>query len=65
MKDQNNNRMGCTSLLSVLLTVVFVTLKLCNVIMWSWWWVLSPIWLYAGLAIIYLTIIVLAALIKE
>jgi len=28
-----------------LLTVVFITLKLCGVIAWSWWWVLSPIWI--------------------
>jgi hypothetical protein len=27
------------------LTIVFVTLKLCKVIDWSWLWVLSPIWL--------------------
>jgi len=24
------------------LTLVFITLKLTNVIEWSWWWVLSP-----------------------
>lgn len=24
------------------LTVTFVILKLCKVIDWSWWWVLSP-----------------------
>ena len=29
-----------------LLTVVFVVLKLCGVVDWSWWWVLSPIWLF-------------------
>ena len=28
-----------------LLTVLFVGLKLTNVIAWSWWWVLSPIWI--------------------
>jgi succinate dehydrogenase hydrophobic anchor subunit len=27
-----------------LLGVVFVTLKLCGVIDWSWWWVTSPFW---------------------
>ncbi len=27
------------------LTIVFVVLKLCIVIDWSWWWVLSPIWI--------------------
>lgn len=28
-----------------LLTIAFIVLKLCNVITWSWWWVLSPIWI--------------------
>lgn len=27
-----------------LLTVVFVVLKLAEVIDWSWWWVLFPSW---------------------
>lgn len=27
-----------------LLAIVFITLKLTNVIAWSWWWVLSPLW---------------------
>jgi hypothetical protein len=30
-----------------LLTIVFITLKLCGVINWSWWWVLSPLWITA------------------
>lgn len=34
-----------------LLTIVFITLKLCGKIDWSWWWVLSPIWITAGLAL--------------
>lgn len=28
-----------------LLSIVFITLRLCNVITWSWVWVLSPIWI--------------------
>lgn len=28
-----------------LLTVLFVGLKLTGFIDWSWWWVLSPIWI--------------------
>jgi hypothetical protein len=28
-----------------LLTIVFITLKLLNIIAWSWWWVLAPIWI--------------------
>lgn len=29
--------------IAVTLTIVFIVLKLCNVINWSWLWVLSPI----------------------
>jgi len=28
-----------------LLTIVFITLKLLGNISWSWWWVLSPVWI--------------------
>jgi len=28
-----------------LLTIVFITLKLTGFITWSWWWVLSPLWI--------------------
>jgi hypothetical protein len=28
-----------------LLAIVFITLKLTGYIAWSWWWVLSPLWL--------------------
>lgn len=30
--------------------IVFIVLKLCKLISWSWWWVLSPIWI--GMAIL-------------
>lgn len=34
-----------------LLTVLFIGLKLTGYIDWSWWWVLSPIWITAIIAI--------------
>ena len=37
--------------LPTLLTVLFVALKLCGVIDWSWWWVLSPIPITIGIAL--------------
>ena len=43
-----------------LLTIAFIVLKLCHVIDWSWWWVLSPIWISVAIVI---TIIVLMLLI--
>ena len=30
-----------------LLTILFIALKLTGHIAWSWWWVLSPIWITA------------------
>ena len=32
--------------------IVFLILKLCNVIDWSWWWVTSPLWISFGLWLI-------------
>lgn len=32
-----------------LLTLLFVALKLTGHIDWSWWWVLSPVWIIAAL----------------
>ncbi len=34
-----------------MLTVAFIVLKLTNHIDWSWWWVLSPLWLPITIAI--------------
>lgn len=31
--------------LGEVILVVFIILKLTKVIDWSWWWVLSPIWI--------------------
>lgn len=27
------------------LTIVFIVLKLTDVVGWSWWWVFSPVWI--------------------
>lgn len=34
-----------------LLTIVFIVLKLTETIQWSWWWILSPLWI-TGLIIL-------------
>lgn len=33
------------------LALIFITLKLCKVIAWSWWWVLAPLWLPLGIGL--------------
>ena len=40
-----------------LLTIVFIILKLCKIINWSWLWVLAPIWLPIAIVIIISLII--------
>lgn len=42
-----------------LLLIAFIVLKLCKVINWSWWWVLSPIWIPIGLWFILVLIMTL------
>jgi len=50
---------------SGLLTVLFIGLKLTNYINWSWWWVLSPIWISAGLVLSLIVVLFIIALIAE
>ena len=40
-----------------ILTLIFITLKLTNYISWSWWWVLSPLWIGVVAAIIIFILI--------
>lgn len=47
-----------------LLTVAFIVLKLCNVITWSWWWVLSPLWIGFAITIFILLIVILISAFK-
>lgn len=39
-----------------LLTIVFIVLKLLGKIDWSWWWVLSPIWISILLVVVAVVI---------
>lgn len=44
-----------------LLTIVFVVLKLCGVISWSWWWVVSPLLISMGIYIVALIVLMVIA----
>lgn len=45
-----------------LLTIVFVILKLLDKIDWSWWWVLSPLWISFLLVIVFFVILLIIEL---
>ncbi len=55
MNGSDKTNKGITFL--ELLTLVFIVLKLIGLIEWSWWWVLSPVWipLLIGLVIAIIT----------
>ena len=55
----------CSTSFCGLLTIAFIILKLCKVIAWSWVWVLAPIWIPFALAIIFIIIVAIVALIKR
>lgn len=47
-----------------LLTIVFIVLKLTNIITWSWVWVLAPIWIGAIVVGITLVGVLIYAMVK-
>lgn len=59
--ENSSNSPGCLSWLAILLTVLFVGLKLTGYITWPWIWVLSPIWIDIALIIL----IIIAAIIAK
>lgn len=47
------------------LFIVFLILKLCNVISWSWWWVTAPLWMPVAFVIVVSIICVIVLAIGE
>lgn len=57
--NDNNNKIsrggvGFTSLL----TILFIALKLCGIISWSWIWVFAPIWIHLGASVLVFIIVI-------
>jgi hypothetical protein len=62
----NNNQTAGGIGLGGILFIVFLILKLTNVITWSWWWVTSPLWIPFAVGILFLLIgILITAWIKS
>ncbi len=58
MSNTNNNSGGIG--FGSLLALLFIGLKLGGVIAWSWWWVLSPIWI--PILLIFVVALVVSAI---
>lgn len=65
MATQKVEVTGSQSILPTLLLVLFVALKLTGVIAWSWWWVLSPLWIPLALVAATLLVVGVVFLIKR
>ena len=46
-----------------LLFLVFLVLKLTNVITWSWWWVTAPLWIPVALVVVICVVAFVCAII--
>lgn len=65
-KEESRNGPGLSTLLVLLLTATFVTLKLTGIIAWSWLWVLSPLWIPIALGIVGLLVgLIVFAIVKK
>lgn len=51
--------------LDISLTIVFIALKLTHQIDWSWWWVVSPMWIALSIAGLILIIGAIAFIWKD
>ncbi len=63
MSTQTTTRSGGISFLG-LLAIVFITLKLVGVsavATWSWWWVVSPLWIPLAIALTVFAVILIFA----
>lgn len=63
MKQENNNYNSINYL--HILTLIFVVLKLCNVINWKWIFVIMPSLISIGLTIFIIVMILIIALIAK
>lgn len=47
------------------LQIVFIVLKLCGIINWSWVWVLAPIWIEIIVYLVILIFVIIVAIVKS
>ena len=49
-------KISCSDLFVLMLTVLFIGLKLTGYIDWNWFWVISPLWISVCILAIVITI---------
>lgn len=57
MTNKTKTSVGSGLSFGSVLFLVFLVLKLCNVINWSWWWITAPLWIPIGICIAIILVI--------
>ena len=69
MDNRNSGAAGGGIGLSGLTFLVFLVLKLCKVIDWSWWWVTAPLWIpvaiVCGIFVIACIVVVILSAVRK
>lgn len=63
MENKNSSGVGGGVGFCGMLTIVFIVLKLVEVISWSWLWVLAPVWIPVAIGITALIVYVIVSLV--
>ena len=61
----NKTTAGAGTIFVILLQLAFIILKLCNVITWSWVFVLMPLIVYTGVWLVLLIILVISLIVED
>ena len=61
----NKTTTGAGTIFTILLQIAFIILKLCNVITWSWVFVLMPLIVSGGLIVIALIAFIILAVLGD
>lgn len=48
-----------------MLAVLFIGLKLTNYLTWSWWVILSPLWIPFGILLVALLVLIVGAIYED
>jgi hypothetical protein len=63
--SKNNTNVSSGIGFTGLLTMIFIFLKLTEQIAWSWWWILSPIWINCAIVILFLLVVCLVTILSK
>lgn len=51
--------------IGTILFLIFMILKLCGVISWSWWWITAPLWIPIAIIIIVVICMFIITIIRK